>query len=259
MKKSTFLKFCTDKFNNILNSFGVNATFTFKRSGNPMYEIITTTSAFAPWNIDEEFKKAYKNIEQNTISDKYRCYGLWELVGEIKKIPGALMEVGTWRGGTGAIIAKKAELCGIKDNVYLCDTFEGVVKTDSDKDSYYSDGLHSDTSVKIVEKLIFKKMNLKNVKILKGIFPDETKHLVKDDKFRFCYIDVDIYKSAKDIVEWIWDKMSVGGIIVYDDYGNEYCDGMTKIVEEERNRSDALVIYNLNGHAVEIKLPKNLG
>lgn len=258
MDKSTFLKFCGDKFNNILNSFGFKATFSFKSSGNPKYEAVTTMPTYAPWNIDGQFKKTYKTIETNTISDKYRCYGLWELVGETKKIPGALIEVGTWRGGTGAIIAKKAELCKIKDTVYLCDTFAGVVKVDSDKDSFYGEGRHSDTSVKIVENLIFNKMKLKNVTILKGIFPDETKHLVKDNKFRFCYIDVDIYKSAKDIVNWIWDKMSVGGIIVYDDYGNEYCDGMTKIVEEERNRSDALVIYNLNGQAVEIKLPKNL-
>ena len=254
MKKNTFLKLCGDKFNNVLNVFGFTATFAFKGTGNQLYETVTTISTYAPWNVDEQFKEIYKIIQNNTFVDKYRCYELWQLVEETVKLPGALIEVGVWRGGTGALISKKAELCGIKDTVYLCDTFEGIVKVDSTKDSVYKNTYHNDASIEIVEKLVFKRMKLKNVKILKGIFPDETQHLVEDKKFRFCHIDVDVYHSAKDIVNWIWDKMSVGGIIVYDDYGNEQCDGITKMVEEERKKSDRLIIYNLNGHAVEIKL-----
>jgi O-methyltransferase len=59
---------------------------------------------------------------------------------------------------------------------------------------------------------------------------------------------------AKDIVDWIWDKMVHGGIIVYDDYGFNRCDGITKYVEEQMNCRDRLVIYNLNGHAIILKL-----
>jgi O-methyltransferase len=254
MKKTTFLKLCGDKFNYILNSFGYTATFSFKGTENPMYETVTTIPTYAPWNVDKDFKEIYSMIQKKTFVDKYRCYELWQLVGEITKVPGALIEVGVWRGGSGALIGKRAELCGIKDTVYLCDTFEGIVKVDSTKDSVYKNGVHSDTSIKIVENLVIKKMKLKNVKILKGIFPDETNHFVKDKKFRFCHIDVDVYHSAKDIVNWIWDKMSAGGIIVYDDYGNEQCEGITKMVEEERKKTDRLIIHNLNGHAVEIKL-----
>jgi len=254
MKRLTFLKFLGDRFNIILNSLGYAAMFYYKNSGNAMYEIVTTTPTYAPWNVDEKFKEVYNIIKNNTFVDKYRCYELWQLAGEITKVPGAIIEIGVWRGGTGALISKRAEMCGIKDTVYLCDTFEGIVKVNSSKDSIYKNGAHSDTSVELVEKLIFKKMKLKNVKILKGIFPDETKHLVKDKKFRFCHIDVDVYYSAKDIIDWIWNKMSVGGIVVYDDYGHEQCDGITKFVEEEREKLDRLIIHNLNGHAIVIKL-----
>lgn len=48
--------------------------------------------------------------------------------------------------------------------------------------------------------------------------------------------------------------MVPGGIIVYDDFGFQTADGVTKYVEEQRQCADRLVIHNLNGHAVVIKL-----
>ncbi len=44
------------------------------------------------------------------------------------------------------------------------------------------------------------------------------------------------------------------GIVVYDDYGHFACDGITKHVEEQMELEDRIVLYNLNGHAVVIKL-----
>jgi O-methyltransferase len=253
MSKITFLKHFSDFINNLLNSLGYNATF-HQYSKNSNYEIITPVANYAPWNIDDDFNDIYNKIKNYTFVDKYRLYELWQIIGETTKIPGAFIEIGVWRGGSGALIRRKADLCGIKDKIYLCDTFEGIVKTNSEKDPYLKDGMFNNTSVKIVEDLIYKKLKLENVEILKGIFPEETKELITDNRFRFCHIDVDIYQSAKDIVNWIWDKMPKGGIIVYDDYGFEGCIGITKFVDEERKKSDRIVIHNLNGHAVVIKI-----
>lgn len=94
---------------------------------------------------------------------------------------------------------------------------------------------------------------MKNVKILKGIFPDDTGKFVKANKFRFCHIDVDTYKSAKDIIDWIWSKIVVGGIVVFDDYGFICCRGITKFVDEQRKKKDRIIIHNLNGHAIMVK------
>jgi O-methyltransferase len=92
---------------------------------------------------------------------------------------------------------------------------------------------------------------------LVGIFPDETSKIVTDDNFRFCHIDVDVYRSAKDIVGWLWPRLVIGGIIVFDDYGFESCDGVARFVNEERNKKDRIVIHNLNGHAILIKISEN--
>lgn len=97
-------------------------------------------------------------------------------------------------------------------------------------------------------------MGLNNVEILEGIFPDETGRRTADHKFRFCHIDVDVYNSAKDTLAFIWDKIIPGGIVVYDDYGFQGCEGITKYVEEQIPLKDRLILHNLNGHAVVIKL-----
>jgi O-methyltransferase len=222
-------------------------------SQDECYEIISPLSSYAPWLTDRPFKEVFGIIENFSLVDEYRCYELWQLVAESKKSHGALLEVGVWRGGTGALIAKKAEMEGIREMVYLCDTFKGVVKA-GENDSKYSGGEHADTSKTKVEELIFRKLHLSNVTILEGVFPEETREKIAADQFRFCHIDVDVYQSAKDIFEWVWPRMSMNGIIVFDDYGSSGCDGITKFVNEERGKNDRMIFHNLNGHAVIIKI-----
>ena len=217
-----------------------------------IYEKVQPLATYSPWNRDETFLETYRKIKPYTLVDKYRCFELWSLVEQSKKLDGSLIEIGVWKGGTGALIARKARLTGINAPVYLCDTFSGVVKA-SGKDSKYKGGEHADTTRQIVEQLL-DDLGLTKVTILEGVFPEQTAHIIKESKFRFCHIDVDVYQSAKDIIDWIWDKMSLGGIIVYDDYGFHACTGITKYVEEQNNNPDRIILHNLNGHAVVIKI-----
>lgn len=237
----------------VINKLGFEI-YQIRGFSDKNYERITPYASYAPWNKDNSFLTIYKTISSFTLVDKYRCFELWMLIQQCEKLEsGSIIEVGVWRGGTGALIAKQAKNCGISDPVYLCDTFTGVVKAEA-KDLYYKGGEHADTSCEIVEKLLFNKLLLDNVQIMQGIFPEETAHKIENEKFRFCHIDVDVYQSAKDIVDWVWARMVRGGIIVYDDYGFSGPIGITEYVEEQIPYKDRLVLYNLNGHAIIIKL-----
>lgn len=218
-------------------------------------ELLVSYGTFAsssPWNSDVLFNETYDRIKAHTLVDKNRCYELWQLVHEAKKTEGVIIEVGVWRGGTGAIIAKQAKLKGIRDRVYLCDTFRGVVKAGAN-DPLYKGGEHADTSKQMVEAL-FRKLRLDNIQILEGVFPDETGRLISDKKFRFCHIDVDVYQSSKDILEWLWPRLSMGGMVVFDDYGFRNCAGIKQLVDEQRIRQDRVVVSNTSGHAILIKI-----
>lgn len=223
-------------------------------SGESEHDDILVTATYAPWNSDPEFLAAYKLVQHNTLVDIYRCWELWTLVGQTAKRGGGILEVGVWRGGTGTLMAKRALLAGSEAPVYLCDTFEGVVKAGTN-DTLYKGGEHSDTSQHIVEDLV-RTLDVRNVRILKGIFPDETAGLIEPGaRFGLCHIDVDVYQSAKDVMAWVWDRMVPGGIVVYDDYGFRGCEGIARYVNEQVTERDRIVLHNLNGHAVVVKAP----
>jgi O-methyltransferase len=245
-----------DKARKIVNFLGIDIYRTEEVTlGGFVYEPVRPlTATYAPWKMDRPFQEIYAAVQGSTYVDKYRCFELWTLVEQSRKLRGgALIEVGVWRGGSGALIAHKAKNVGIKEPVYLCDTFSGVVKAGTEDLTFYKGGEHADTSREVVRQLVQDRLGLDNVIILSGIFPDESAHLIADLQFRFCHIDVDTYQSAKDVVEWIWPKMVRGGIIIFDDYGFKYCEGVTKYVEELRDLADRLLIHNLNGHAILVK------
>jgi len=208
-------------------------------------------STYAPWQSDGDFRRVFGAVKRNTLVDIWRCHELWGLLGELTEVPGAILEVGVWRGGSGALLAWRAASLGITDPVYLCDTWEGVVKT-GPADIYYHDGKHNDTSRGIVEKLV-SDMQLGNVRLLQGIFPDDTAHRLDDDGFRMVHIDVDVYQSARDVFEWAWPRLSDGGVVIFDDYGCPATPGVTDFVNEQRGLPDRLLLHNLNGHGIVLK------
>lgn len=205
-------------------------------------------ASYAPWEGDEEFKNLYALVKKNTLVDIYRCYELWNLVQDLNAIEGDILEVGVWRGGTGAILCKASEK-DTKTKVYLADTFTGVVKA-TEEDTIYRGGEHADTSDKIVEDLLTT-TGAVNYKILKGIFPDYFPNVIID-KIKFCHIDVDTYLSAKEVFDYAWPKVEVGGVIIFDDYGFWTCQGVTKYFNS-LDLPNGRKIHNLNGHGIIIK------
>jgi O-methyltransferase len=217
------------------------------------YEAIYNQGTYAPWRADAAFRAAFDEVRRNTLVDEYRCWELWSLVGQTRHLPpGDIVEVGVWRGGTGCLMARRSSAGGGVGKVYLCDTFEGVVKAGR-QDSGYVGGEHADTSLDQVQALA-RRMKLENVQVLKGMFPDETAHLIPDSRLRLCHIDVDVYESAKQVFAWAWPRLVAGGIVVFDDYGFYSCSGVTRFVNEMIGEPDRVVIYNNNGHAIVVKL-----
>jgi O-methyltransferase len=209
---------------------------------------IQPNATYAPWLIDLAFKEVYEAIRDHTLVDVYRCYELWTLAGRLAHLQGDVIEIGVWRGGTGA--ARKVQSLAPDRTVYLCDTFIGVVGVGL-HDTDYKGGEHADTSIDMVHDLITR-MGLNNTRLLVGIFPHETAAQVTADKLALVHIDVDVHDSAKWCFEWAWPRMVPGGAVVFDDYGFYGCEGVTRMVNAIR-KPDAAVIYNLNGHAIVLK------
>jgi len=211
------------------------------------HEQLIPVGSYAPWVDDSVFVALYERIRGHTLVDIYRCYELWDLSKQLRAVPGDILEVGVWKGGTAAIIGKAAsetQPC----HLWLADTFgDGVPKAGAE-DTRYKGGEHADTSEAIVLDLLHG-LGISNCTLLRGVFPEQTGQRMDGVRIKLCHIDVDTYQSAWDVFNWVWPRTVPGGIVVFDDYGFWGCEGVTSAVNEMKAAGHR-VIYNLNGHAL---------
>lgn len=171
----------------------------------------------------------------NTLVPPHKLNFLWE---SVKSSPGGdIVEVGTWRGGTSLVIAASARKHKPTSTVYLCDTYKGIALA-GPEDNYHKDGDFGDATKEQVNKLLTDQ-ELNNFKILEGIFPHETAHLIPSIKISFLHIDVDVYAGYIAILKWAQDRLVDNAIIVFDDYSAQSCLGAKKAVDEYfKDRND---------------------
>lgn len=137
------------------------------------------------------------------------------------KIEGDMAEVGVAYGATAKIIST---FKGNKE-LHLFDTFDGVPFVSKEDDPSIKVGVCK-TSLEFVQK------NLEgenNVKFYKGIFP-ATASSVSDRRFAFVHLDVDVYQSTKDALEFFYPRLNRGGILLSHDYS--YYGGVKKAFDD---------------------------
>ena len=85
--------------------------------------VIIPSATYSPWNGNNKFQKIYKKIKNFTTLDIMRLYELWHLDDQIQHLEGNYSEIGVYKGGSSALVAKKNP----KNLFFLCDTFQWVV------------------------------------------------------------------------------------------------------------------------------------
>jgi len=123
-------------------------------------------------------------------------------------------------------------------SVHLFDTFSGMPAETRGID-FHKKGDFADTSLDSVKTFL---NDCSSVIFHPGFFPD-TAAAIKDKKFCLVYIDVDIYQSVKDCLEFFYHRMVPGGVMLFDDYEWKDCPGVKKaIVEFLTNKPETSVI-----------------
>ena len=132
-------------------------------------------------------------------------------VMQTRKIEGNIAEVGTYKGGSAKLIceAKRSN-----DNFYIFDTFEGLPNQLNVVDSIQFKNGDFEATLESVKEYL---NGYENVHIYKGLFPNTGK-VIKNKKFSFVHLDVDLYKSTKECIKFFYPRMSKGGIILSHDY-----------------------------------------
>ena len=203
---------------------------------------------FSPWFGQGEFGKYHAIAAPRTLVSADRCHVLYTLLRQAIHVPGDVWECGVYKGGTAAMMAAMlADLCPAK-RLYLFDTFVGMPETDAARD-LHKQGDFADTTAEAVATYV----GHANLCVFrKGFIPDTFAGL-ESAQIALAHIDVDIYKSILDSLAFIWPRLSVGGFIVFDDYGFPTCPGARAAVDEFFLGSQCIPLCLPTGQALVFK------
>ncbi len=199
----------------VLSRFGLIKASGFSGLPNPIHR----------WADDNTFLEIMKRVEGHTLVDVVRCYMLYQFAQQTAHLPGDVAEVGVYRGGTARLLSEA--LGRANKRIHLFDTFRGMPPTDPDKDMH-KEGDFNDTSLAEVKVFL---EDLQNIEYYEGLFP-ETAGRIVDEVFSMVHVDVDIYKSVKECLNFFYPRMVSSGVMVFDDYGFITCPGAKRAVDE---------------------------
>ncbi|HEY1710980.1 MAG TPA: TylF/MycF/NovP-related O-methyltransferase [Rhizomicrobium sp.] len=170
-------------------------------------------------------------------------------------IPGDFIETGVWRGGATIFMRAVLKVLNVTDRTVWCaDSFEGLPEPDPEKFPLEAKSFKSAAMTKYYNHLAVSLEEVQRnfaaygllddkVRFLKGWFKD-TLPGAPFETLAIMRLDGDYYESTRDALTNLYDKLSVGGYVIIDDYGEDnwtYCRKAVEEFREQRGITDPLV------------------
>ena len=148
--------------------------------------------------------------EQRSLLSAFEQYLVFSVARAQSRLPGAIAEVGVFRGGSAKLI------CEVKGDkaLHLFDTYEGLPESSKEDRGVHRKHQYA-CSVEDVQEYL---KAYENVLFHKGLFPETTAN-VPDQQYCFAHFDVDLYEGTKACLEYFYPRMVPGGIMISHDYG----------------------------------------
>jgi O-methyltransferase len=165
-----------------------------------------------------------KRLGIATSRRRLEFWTLETLLCEMPRLDGAIVECGTYRGGTLLGMAHILNRRGMRARLFALDSFEGFpepLPEDAQPGGTLHPDVHrgalGDTSYdELLRRITLLGWN-DRITVIKGFFED-TLPTLRDERFSIAHLDCDLYASYKTCLEFLYPRMRSGGIMVLDDY-----------------------------------------
>ncbi len=200
------------------------------------------------FNRRDKFALDYPRIDLNFAADNWplfagtvniaRFLAIYELAKKVIDLPGHFCELGCWNGTNLVYLAKVVNILKPEGCTELIgfDSFEGLTDFDADKDAPAEEkGARYCGSVQLLENALKVHQLHEFVQLVKGDIAQTLPEFVarrKDIRFSFIYVDLDLYAPVKTAVEFLYQRLLTGGIMVFDEYNTEDWPGETSAVHD---------------------------
>jgi len=179
---------------------------------------------------------------------------IFRMIDRTRSLNGDLADCGVFRGASLVAIAIYLREQNIVKTVYGFDSFHGfddAVKYDIELRGAPAGrkfvGGFSDTSLGLVLQKA-KRFGLENIRLAPGYFRDSFARQPRDLRFCFVHLDVNLYSSYKECMQFFYPRVVAGGIILLDEYNDPSWPGCNKAMDEfladKPERLEAIVSDN---------------
>ena len=196
-----------------------------------------------------EFDKHYMNGPAVSMLPLARLDNLQFCMEDVLKrgVPGDFIETGVWRGGATIFMRALLRVHGVTDRlVWAADSFEGLPEPDAERfpleAKAHSGPVMTNVFQHLAAGLEQVQQNFRafgqlddQVRFLKGWFKD-TLPTAPIQQLAVLRLDGDYYESTMDALTNLYDKVSDGGYIIIDDYGENRWTYCAKAVDEFRQQ-----------------------
>lgn len=169
---------------------------------------------------DKKFMSCFNNAATNNLERSllWRLHTLAWAAKNALHVEGDFVECGVFKGFCSGVLLDYLDFQDLPRQAYLYDTFEGLPektstaqeRRDWDYTKYDSEAVYSSVCEKFSK--------YKNVSIVRGIVPDSFAQSVPE-KIAFLHIDMNSEQAELLALKHLFDKVTPGGFIVFDDFG----------------------------------------
>ena len=162
-----------------------------------------------------------------------------EMIERTRSLSGAIAECGVYKAASTLGMALYMRQRGIRKQIYAFDSFEGFHPESIARDLEFGGAPEedrrphgfSDCTVDEVNAKIHR-LRIDNITVVPGYFKDSFRTLPGDLIFSFVHLDVDLYDSYRECLEFFYPKVEGSGIILLDEYNDPPWPGCNKAVDE---------------------------
>jgi O-methyltransferase len=219
-------------------------------------DMLITVGRNLSFQNDQKFMSCFYEAVTNDqeLSLLWRLHTLAWAAKNSLNVEGDFVECGVFKGFCSGVILNYLGFQDLPRQAYLYDTFEGLPEKTSTAEERRTWDYTKYDSEAIYNGVREKFSKFKNVNIVRGIVPDTFKVAVPE-KIAFLHIDMNSEKAEMLTLEHLFDKVSPGGFIVFDDFGwlsnkNQMSAELAFMIERGHH-----VMELPTGQGVVVKLP----
>jgi O-methyltransferase len=196
--------------------------------GMPVPDAHLYQPLYTPWEGHPEFEATYGEVERHTLVSRDRCYVLMKTLQQALRLEGDVVECGVFRGGTALLSARTIQQRGAAGRkLHLFDSFAGMPTTTDGLDRFQQEDFANTTAAAVAQLLApfpFAELHV-------GFIPRTFQGLALE-QVAWAHVDVDVYQSVRDCIDFLYPRLVPGGFLVFDDYGFPSCPGERRAVDE---------------------------